>query len=59
MYAATRLANTITKHARVTKIGSPEHAPVLSNLYAGVWWGGFLLVIGLFYSIHFRPSRTK
>ena len=37
----------------------PEHAPVLSNLHAGVWWGGFLLAIGLFYTIYFRPSRMK
>jgi len=28
---------------------------VLSNLHAGVWWGGFLFVVGLIYTIRFRP----
>ena len=37
----------------------PEHPLVLANLHAGVWWGGLLFLVGLFYSIHFRPSRTK
>jgi hypothetical protein len=37
----------------------PEHPLVLANLHAGIWWGAFLFVVGLFYSIHFRPSRTK
>jgi len=30
---------------------------VLEKLHAGVWWGGFLLILGGFYSIHFRPRR--
>jgi hypothetical protein len=37
----------------------PEHPLVLANLHAGIWWGGFLFLVGLFYSIYFRPSRTK
>jgi hypothetical protein len=31
---------------------------VLKNLHAPVWWGGLILAVGLFYSIHFRPSRN-
>jgi len=37
----------------------PATKLVLSNLHSGVWWGGFLFLVGLFYSIHFRPSKTK
>ena len=32
---------------------------VLANLHAPVWWGAILLVLGLVYSVRFRPSRTK
>lgn len=31
----------------------------LTQLHAPVWWGGFLLVIGLFYSIKFRPGHAS
>jgi len=31
---------------------------VLSNLHAPVWWGALLLILGLFYSIRFRPGRN-
>jgi hypothetical protein len=31
---------------------------ILANLHAPVWWGGFMLVIGLVYGIHFRPGRN-
>jgi hypothetical protein len=30
---------------------------VLANLHAPIWWGGFMLVVGLFYCLHFRPAR--
>ncbi len=32
---------------------------VLANLHTGVWWGLLLLVLGLFYAIHFRPGKEK
>ena len=28
---------------------------VLYNLHAPVWWGAILLVLGIFYAVHFRP----
>jgi hypothetical protein len=31
---------------------------ILANLHAPVWWGGLLLVLGLFYGIRFRPRRN-
>jgi hypothetical protein len=31
---------------------------VLANLHAPVWWGGLMLVLGLFYGVHFRPGRN-
>jgi len=37
----------------------PAHAQVLANLHAAVWWGGLLFLVGLFYSIHFRPGRSR
>ena len=30
---------------------------VLANLHAPVWWGGGMLILGLFYGIRFRPGR--
>ena len=42
--------------AQLTLPGPP--GVVLTNLHAGVWWGALLLVVGLFYTIHFRP-RTE
>jgi hypothetical protein len=31
---------------------------ILANLHAPVWWGGLLLVLGLFYGVRFRPGRN-
>jgi hypothetical protein len=36
----------------------PVHPPVLSNLHMGIWWGAFLLAIGLFYFIKFYPKKS-
>jgi hypothetical protein len=35
----------------------PLHPPVLANLHTGIWWGAFLLIIGLVYFIRFYPKR--
>jgi len=32
---------------------------VLANLHAPVWWGGLMLILGLFYSVKFRPGRES
>ena len=32
---------------------------VLANLHAPVWWGGLMLVLGLFYGVRFRPGRNN
>jgi len=37
----------------------PARTPVLSHLHAGIWWGALLLVIGLFYSVRYRPGRQS
>ena len=31
---------------------------VLANLHAPVWWGGLMLLLGLFYGVRFRPGRN-
>ena len=31
----------------------------LTNLHTPVWWGGLLAVLGLFYTVKFRPGRSK
>jgi hypothetical protein len=31
---------------------------VLAELRAGLWWGLLLLVLGLIYTIRFRPGRN-
>ncbi|HEX4319947.1 MAG TPA: hypothetical protein VHZ52_03530 [Acidobacteriaceae bacterium] len=30
---------------------------VLANLHAPVWWGAIMLLLGLFYSLRFRPGK--
>jgi hypothetical protein len=32
--------------------------PVLYNLHAAIWWGAFLWISGLTYTLKFRPRRT-
>lgn len=32
-----------------------EQRTVLYGLHAPVWWGGLLFLLGVFYSVHFRP----
>ena len=31
----------------------------VQNYHASVWWGALMLLVGLFYLIRFRPSRTS
>ena len=31
---------------------------VLKELHAPLWWGAMMLILGLFYSIKFRPGKT-
>lgn len=32
---------------------------VLEELHAGTWWGLLLLIIGLVYTVKYRPKRGK
>ena len=34
-----------------------EHPVVLGELHANTWWGALLLVLGLIYTVKFRPGR--
>ena len=34
----------------------PAQPLVLANLHADIWWGGIMLVLGLFYVGKFRPG---
>lgn len=40
-------------------IHPPVNKVVLFDLHANVWWGGFLLVLGIFYCLRFSPSRER
>jgi len=31
---------------------------VLNNLHAPVWWGAIMLLLGIFYSLRFRPGKV-
>ncbi|MGB8480384.1 MAG: hypothetical protein WCE63_16360 [Acidobacteriaceae bacterium] len=31
---------------------------VLANLHAAVWWGGMILILGLFYCVKFFPKAA-
>ena len=33
----------------------PDAPTVLAELHAGIWWGGFILLLGSFYTWRFYP----
>ena len=35
-----------------------DHAVVLAELHAGLWWGILMLALGAFYCIKFRPGKA-
>ena len=37
----------------------PAERVQLWNLHADVWWGVGMVILGLFYVIHFRPSKNE
>ncbi len=37
----------------------PAHQVVLANLHAEIWWGALLVVLGAYYSLHFKPRRAR
>lgn len=41
------------------ELSSGHHANVvLGELHAPVWWGGLMFLLGIFYSVRFRPGRN-
>lgn len=36
----------------------PAHPVVLFQYHASLWWGAVLLVVGILYSVRFRPRNT-
>jgi hypothetical protein len=37
----------------------PVEKVVLYDLHAPIWWGGFLLVLGLFFSVRHSPAKER
>jgi hypothetical protein len=37
----------------------PANPVVLFRYHANVWWGGFLLLLGILYSLRFSPRRAS
>lgn len=37
----------------------PANKVALYDLHANVWWGGFLLVLGLVYALRFSPAQER
>ncbi len=44
--------------AGIAGLSSPPPV-VMANLHVGIWWGGFLVVVGLVYVYFFRPGNTQ
>jgi hypothetical protein len=40
-------------------VNPPVEKVVLYDLHANVWWGGVLLILGLFFSLRFSPARER
>ncbi len=49
----------ITGAALYEYVAPPPEQTVLANLHAGIWWGGVILAMGLFYTLRFRPRPGK
>lgn len=46
--------------AGVWELEHPTAAPVvLAGRHMAIWWGAGLLLLGLFYSIRYRPGRWE
>jgi hypothetical protein len=40
--------------------GHPPQNPVaLFHLHAGIWWGGFLFLVGALYCFRFAPRKQR
>ena len=39
-------------------ISPPDHKVVLWEMHADVWWGFMLIVLGIFYSVRYRPRTA-
>lgn len=37
----------------------PANQVVLWDLHANVWWGGILLILGVFFCLRFSPARER
>jgi len=37
----------------------PANPVVLFQYHANIWWGAVLLLVGLFYCLHFAPNRQS
>jgi high-affinity Fe2+/Pb2+ permease len=37
----------------------PAEKVVLYDLHANIWWGAFLLILGLFFSLRYSPARER
>lgn len=40
-------------------VSPPADKVVLYDLHANIWWGGFLFVVGLIYSLRYSPARER
>jgi len=38
-------------------VSPPAHPLILYRLHADVWWGGLLLIVGVFFCFRFSPAR--
>ncbi len=38
-------------------VNPPAVHVVLYHLHANVWWGALMLILGIVYSVHFRPRQ--
>ena len=35
----------------------PDCQTVLGNLYPAIWWGAIMFVLGVFYTVKYRPGK--
>ncbi|MGA9451470.1 MAG: hypothetical protein WBW41_09035 [Verrucomicrobiia bacterium] len=46
--------------AGIYELFHPQEHPVqMAQYHAGIWWGALLLVLGLIYTIKFRPKKEQ
>jgi hypothetical protein len=56
VYGVVLVLTALSEHFGLFGMHNPT--TVLANLHPTFWWGSFMLLFGLFYTVKFRPGKA-